>query len=153
MADTVSRYQPQNSGMTRLPDLMDRLFRESFVMPSVFDRTVNGAGRPTLPVNLFETQEGYVLNAALPGLNPEALDLQVVGREVTIKGRFEPATPENANWIWQGIPSGEFFETYTLPVDVQGDQTEASYEQGILTLKLPKAEHLRPRSIKVQINK
>jgi HSP20 family protein len=76
-----------------------------------------------------------------------------VGREVTIKGQFETSTPENANWIWQGIPSGEFFETYTLPVEVQGDSTEASYEHGILSLKLPKAEHLRPKNIKVNVAK
>lgn len=152
MANTVSRYQPQN-GMTRLPDVMDRLFRESFVMPSLLDRSVGANNRPSLPVNLFETQDGYVLDAALPGLDPEQIDLQVVGREVTIKGQFETKAPENANWIWQGIPTGEFFETYTLPVEVQGDRTEASYEHGILSLKLPKAEHLRPRSIKVNVGK
>ena len=153
MANTVSRYQPQQNGMTRLPEVMDRLFRESFVMPSLLDRSLGGNGRPSLPVNLFETPEGYVLNAALPGLDPEKIDLQVVGREVTIKGQFEAQVPENGNWIWQGIPSGEFFETYTLPVEVQGDSTEASYEQGILSLKLPKAEHLRPKSIKVNVGK
>lgn len=152
MANTVSRYQPQN-GMTRLPEVMDRLFRESFVMPSLLDRSLGGNGRPSLPVNLFETPDGYVLDAALPGLDPEKIDLQVVGREVTIKGQFEARVPENGNWVWQGIPSGEFFETYTLPVEVQGDSTEASYEHGILSLKLPKAEHLRPRSIKVSVAK
>jgi HSP20 family protein len=139
--------------MTRLPDLMDRLFRESFVMPAMLDRTVNGAGRPSLLVNLFETPDGYVLNAALPGLDPENIDLQVVGREVTIKGQFETVAPENASCIWQGIPSGGFFETYTLPVEVQGDGTEASYEHGILSLKLAKAAHLRPKSIKVNVTK
>jgi HSP20 family protein len=153
MADTVTRYQPQNGGLTRLPDLMDRLFRESFVLPSLVDRSVGGTARPSLPVNLFETSEGYVLHAALPGLDPEQLEIQVVGREVTIKGQFEAITPENGNWIWQGIPSGEFFETYTLPVEVQSDRTQASYEHGILALTLPKAEHLRPKSIKVQVNK
>ncbi len=151
MADTVARYQPHNGGMTRLPDLMDRLFRESFVMPSMVERSVNASGRPSFPVNLFETPEGYVLDAALPGLDPDKLDLTLVGREVTIKGYFEAKAPENGNWIWQGIPAGEFFETYTLPVEVQGDTTEASYEHGILSLKLPKAEHLRPRSIKVNV--
>jgi HSP20 family protein len=153
MADTVTRYHPQNGGLTRLPDLMDRLFRESFVMPSLVDRSVGGTARPSLPVNLFETPEGYVLHAALPGLDPAQLEIQVVGREVTIKGQFEAITPENGNWIWQGIPSGEFYETYTLPVEVQSDSTQASYAQGILALTLPKAEHLRPKSIKVQVSK
>jgi HSP20 family protein len=152
MADSVSRY-PSTNGMTRLPDLMDRLFRESFVLPTALDRSVNNSGRVSLPVNLFETQEGYVLTVALPGMNPEQLDIQVVGREVSIKGAFASNVPENATWIWQGIPTGEFFETFTLPVEVQGDTSEANYEHGVLSLTLPKAEHLRPKSVKVNIAK
>ncbi|HEX6506159.1 MAG TPA: Hsp20/alpha crystallin family protein [Chloroflexota bacterium] len=152
MATNVIRSGQQNS-MTRLPDLMDRLFRESFVMPTVFDQTLGGSARPSLPVNLLETPESYILYVALPGMKPDNADIQVVGREVTVKGHFEIATPEKSSWIWHGIPSGEFFETFTLPVDVQGEGTEATYENGILTLTLPKAEHLRPKSIKVSTAK
>ncbi len=152
MADSVTRYPTQN-GMTRLPDLMDRLFRESFVLPTVLDRTVSGASRPSLPVNLIEAGEGYQLYAAIPGMDPEKLDIQVVGREVSIKGTIESNVPDGSKWLWQGIPTGEFFETFTLPVEVQGDSTEATYEHGILSLKLPKAEHLRPRSVKVNVAK
>ena len=83
MADSVSRYQPQ--GATRLPDLMDRLFRESFVTPGLIER--NGVSVPRLPVNLFETPDSYVMHAALPGLNLDNLEIQVVGREVTVKGK------------------------------------------------------------------
>jgi HSP20 family protein len=139
--------------MTRLPDLMDRLFRESFVLPTALDRSVSGGSRGSLPVNLFETPDGYVLTVALPGMNPEQLDIQVVGREISIKGSFESTVPENGKWIWQGIPSGEFYETFTLPVEVQGDTTEANYEHGVLSLTLPKAEHLRPKSVKVNVAK
>jgi HSP20 family protein len=152
MADSVTRYPTQN-GMTRLPDLMDRLFRESFVLPTVLDRTVNGGNRSSLPVNLFETGEGYVLQVALPGMDPEKLDIQVVGREVSIKGSVDGSVPENGKWLWQGIPTGEFFESFTLPVEVQGDSTEATYEHGVLVLTLPKAEHLRPKSVKVNVAK
>jgi HSP20 family protein len=152
MADTLSRYAPQN-GITRLPDLMDRLIRESFVMPSMVNGSANTGARASFPVNLFETPEGYVLTAALPGLDPAKLDITVVGREVSIKGQFAVAAPEGGTCIWQGIPSGEFFETYSLPAEVQGDSTQAGYEYGILTLTLPKAEHLRPKSIKVNVSK
>lgn len=150
MASTVTRYQPQN-GVTRLPDLMERLFRESFINPSAVDRQFGNANRPTLPVNLFEFGDKYVMHAALPGLGTDNLDIQVAGREVTIKGTFEVATPEGGNWIWQGIPTGEFYETYTLPVELDGNSTEASYERGILSIVLPKAEHIRPKSIKVTV--
>jgi HSP20 family protein len=107
----------------------------------------------TLPVNLFETSDSYVMHVALPGINPDKLDIQVKGRDVTIKGNFEINTPENGTWIWQGIPTGEFFESYTLPLEVQGDSVQASYDFGILTLGLPKAEQHRTKSIKMQVHK
>jgi HSP20 family protein len=143
MADSVTRYQPQ---ATRLPDLMDRLFRESFVLPGLMER--NGF-TPKLPVNLFESTDSYVMHAALPGLNLDNLEIQVVGREVSVKGKFEINTPENGNWIWQGIPTGEFYETFTLPIEVDSTATEAGYERGILSIVLPKAEHVKPKTIKV----
>lgn len=152
MAKILSRYQPQTT-VTRLPDLVDRLFNDSFVMPSIFDRLMGGASRPTLPVNLFETPDSYVLHAALPGLKPENLDIQVTGREVTIRGKIEVTTPEKGSWIWQGIPTGEVYETYTLPVDVDGDHVEASYDFGVLTLGLPKAQQHRPKKIEVSVTK
>lgn len=154
MANTVSRYEPQTGGMTRLPDIMDRLFQQSFIMPGLLDRTfTNGSQRSTLPVNLIETPESYVFHAALPGVKPEHLDIQVVGRELTIKGKIEVTLPEKGSWIWQSIPTGEFFETYALPVEIEGDSVQASYDYGILSLVLPKAEMHRPKSIKVQVKK
>jgi HSP20 family protein len=150
---SITRYQPQTS-VTRLPDLVDRLFRESFVAPGFFDSTQwGGSPRPTLPVNLFETSEGYIMHVAVPGLTPENLDIQVMGREVAIKGKREVSTPEKGQWLWQGIQSGEFYEAFTLPVEVNGESVEATYDHGILTIMLPKAEHLRPKSIKVQTAK
>lgn len=151
MANTLTRYQP--TGVTRLPEMIDRLFQESFVLPSMFDRGVNGTTSPSFPVNLIETAESYVMQAALPGLKTEELDIQVVGREVAIKGSFASWLPENGSWIWRGLPSGQFYESYTLPVDVESDATQATYENGILTITLPKAQHLRPKNIKVEVKK
>lgn len=146
--NTISRYQPQ-AGLTRLPDLMDRLFQESFVAPTVFGNLSGGTARPGMPVNLYETTDSYVLQVALPGINPDALDIQVMGREVSIKGHFEAQAPEKANWIWRGLPAGDFFETYSVPVEVEADKSQAAYEHGILSLTLPKADHVRPRNITV----
>jgi HSP20 family protein len=152
MASSVTRYQPQSS-LTRLPDMIDRLFQESFVAPTAIDRFFGGTSRPSLAVNMYESAEGYTLEAALPGLSPDSLDIQVAGREVQLKGKFQREVPENVTWIWRGIPSGDFFETYSLPAEVDGDKVEATYDAGIVTIKLPKAEHLRPKSIKVSVAK
>jgi HSP20 family protein len=125
MANTISRYQPQSTGVTRLPDLVNQLFNESFVAPSLFDRSfAGGTTRPSLPVNLWETTDGYVMQAALPGMSADNLDIQVTGREVSVRGKLEVTSPENGTWIWQGIPGGEFFETYTLPAEIESDAVE-----------------------------
>lgn len=153
MSNSLTHYQ-QGPSVTRLPDLVDRLFRESFVAPAFFDRNwLGGTATPSLPMNLVETPDGYVMHAALPGMNTENLDIQVMGREVSIKGKYEITAPENGTWIWQGITTGEFFQTFTLPLEVDGDQVQANYENGILYLTLPKAEHVRPKSIKVNVTK
>jgi HSP20 family protein len=152
MATNISRYQPQTS-VARLPDLMDRLFRESFVMPTLWDRAAGGMTRAMLPVNLFETADSYVFHASLPGVKPENLDIQVTGKELTIKGTFEVNTPENGNWLWQGIPTGQFYETFTLPAEIDSANIQASYDYGILSVVLPKAEHVRPKNIKVNVTK
>jgi HSP20 family protein len=135
--------------MTPLTDVVNRLFNESFVFPSVLDRSWTAPRRNVLPVSLYETADGFVMQAALPGLRADDLDIQVMGRELSIKGHLDITLPEGGNWIWQGIPTGQFYETYTLPVDIEGEKVEARYESGILYLHLPKAEHLRPKSIKV----
>jgi HSP20 family protein len=154
MANTLARYGTPQSTLTRLPDLVDQLFRDSFVLPSFWDRTYSGGTpRPMLPANLFETTDSYVMHLAIPGLNPENIDIQVVGREVTVKGKIELNTPENGQWILQGIPTGEFAETFTLPADIDSENVQASYDYGILSLGLPKAAHLRPKNIKVNVTK
>jgi HSP20 family protein len=151
MQNTVTRYQPQPT-TTRLPDLVSRLFNESFVMPSLFDSTgFGGTARPSLPVNLYESTESYVLQAALPGLDAENLEIKVTGREIAIKGQFQSQIPENVSPIWQGIPTGQFYESYTLPADLDSEKVEATYEHGILWLTLPKAEHMRPKQVKVSV--
>ena len=154
MASNMTRYQPQTNGVTRLPDLVNQLFEQSFVLPSLVDRgTFGGTSRPSFPVNLWETGEGYTFQVALPGMKPEDFDIQVMGREVSIHGKYEVQGPENGNWIWRGITGGEFHESFTLPVDVQGESVQATYDYGILTLTLPKADHVRPKSIKIQTTK
>lgn len=150
MANAIAPFESR-TGLTRLPDVIDRLFNESFVLPSIFDRSM-GTTRGMFPVNLVETPDAYVMQAALPGLKPEDVDIQVAGREVAIKGTFELTLPEGS-LLWRGIPTGEFYETYTLPVEVASDSVEATYEHGILWLTLPKAEHVRPKTIKVSATK
>lgn len=150
--NTISRYQPQDQP-TRLPDLVDRLFRESVVGPAVLNNLAGGTARPSTAVNLYETADSYILQLALPGIKVDALDIQVMDRQVSVKGHFEVQVPEGGSWIWHGLSNGDFYESYTMPVQVEADKTQATYNDGILTLTLPKADHLRPKSVKVTATK
>jgi HSP20 family protein len=147
MTNTMTRYG-QSNGTTTLPDLVDRFFRENLGTPGLIERA-SGSFRPSFPVNLFETKDAYVMHAALPGLNLENVEIQVMGRKVSVHGKFEINTPEGGQWLWQGIPTGEFSESFTLPLEIDSTRTEASYERGILSVVLPKAEHAKPATIKV----
>ncbi|HZU13033.1 MAG TPA: Hsp20/alpha crystallin family protein [Chloroflexota bacterium] len=147
MATNLTRYTPATrTGITPLPDMINRLFEESFVLPSVFDRTF----RQVTGTNLWETDDAYIVQVVLPGVDAEHVDIQVTGQQLTLKGTYSIPTPENANLIWKGIPDGNFMETMSLPDDVDSLKATAQYDQGLLTVTLPKAEHAKPQSIKVQ---
>lgn len=150
MATALTRYTPVTGmGITRLPDLFSRLFDESFVMPSVFDRSF----RQALGSNLYESNDDYIVQVSLPGINPDQVDLQVTGQQLVLKGTYSLPVPENASVIWNGITGGDFVESMTLPGEVDAATANATYQKGILTVTLPKAEHTKSRSIKVSVTK
>jgi HSP20 family protein len=149
MTTSVSRYEPRTMGLTRLPDLMDRLFNESFVLPSVMDR----AFQQIQGSRLIETSDAYVIELALPGVDAEKTDISIVGRNVALKATYATPSWENAAVIWDGLPVGDVVQQFALPGDVEAGNAEAHYEHGILTVRIPKAEHAKPRSIKVNVSK
>jgi HSP20 family protein len=151
MATNLTRYNP-TSPYVPVRSLVDQLLANSFVFPSLFDRWFSETGRMMIPANLAETNDAYIVQVALPGIDPEKLEINVTGRELRVKGTYHVPQPENATYIWQGLQSGEFTESFTLPAEVQGDKAEANYHDGILTVTLPKHEHARVKSIPVKTN-
>jgi HSP20 family protein len=132
----------------RLADAMSRLLDDSFVRPY---------GRPSeveayaLPVDVVATDEAFVITASVPGLRPEDLHVEVLGNAVTLHGEvFAPEGAEQANWLLQERRFGKFGRTLNFPVDLDSTQAEAAIENGVLTLRVPKAEAARPKQIKVK---
>lgn len=101
-------------------------------------------------VNLYETDEAYVLTAELPGLAPEDLDISLEGSTVTLSGERKAAPEEGASVHRRERPTGAFRRAFDLPVPIVGDRVEAVHRNGVLTLKLPKAPEHRPRQISVK---
>lgn len=139
----LSRYNPFNE-IVSLRDAMDRLFEESFI-----PRTMSGITGRGVASNLFETPDGFVLQVPMPGVNPENVELTVQQDTVTLKWETKTTIPENATVHWSGFQQGQFQQTFTLPAPINSERAEASYTDGILTLNLPKAEHVKARTVKI----
>ncbi len=104
--------------------------------------------RYTLSVDLHEQEDAYVLNALVPGLKAEDLNIQVLEDVVTIEGEFKG---EENDYLLRELPHGSFRRTLRLPASLDASKAEARIRDGVLTLTLPKAESARPKNIKITV--
>lgn len=140
----VTRYNPFNEAVS-LREAMDRLFEDSFISPRMLGQY---GGRGT-GANLFESPEGFVLQVPMAGVKPEDVEITVQQDTVSLKWETKVELPENATSHWHGFQSGQYQQSFTLPSPINSEGVEASSSDGILTLRLPKAEHAKARTIKV----
>ena len=137
------------SGFLSLRNAMDRLFQDAFVRPSeVLGWSYDGQWH--LPIDLYETEEDCVVKAAVPGVRPEDLNVSVQGNVLTIRGETRGEHEESkGSYHLRERRYGTFYRQVQLPVPVNADAAQARFENGILTLKLPKAEEARERRIQI----
>ncbi len=144
----LTRWEPFRD-LISLREAMDRLFEESVVRPSSTELSRRMGG--TLAVDMYETDEAVVVKSATPGVDPEDIDISITGDTLTIKGETKvDEEVEEENYVYRERRYGSFARSLTIPVPVQADEAEAAFEDGILTLTLPKAEEIRPKAIKVK---
>jgi HSP20 family protein len=139
----LTRYNPFNE-VVSLREAMDRLFEDSFIS----SRT-SGVGARGVAANLYETGEGFTLQLPLPGIKPEDVEITVLQDTVSLKWEYKGELPKDARVHWNGLQAGQYQQSFTLPAPINSEGVEAHSENGILTLRLPKAEHARARTIKV----
>jgi HSP20 family protein len=144
---TMIRWDPYRE-MLNLRQTMDRMFEDTFLWPARSQYEMSGGN---LPLDIYQTKNDVVVKAALPGLKPEEVDISLSGETLTIKGehREEKETRE-AEYIRREHRYGSFSRTVTIPVAIQSDKAQATFDNGILTLTLPKAEAVKPKQIKVK---
>ena len=129
---------------------MDRLFDEGFSRPWRLVPATTEV-ESTFPVEVSETDEALEVKASLPGINPDDVDVTITNDVLTIKAAHEKKTAEKKKDFYRReIRYGSFHRALSLPVSIDADKAEASFDNGILQLKLPKAEALRPKQIKVE---
>ena len=145
--DGMSRWEPAREFVT-LREAMNRLFEDSFVGGGPQQRDGQG-NELRLPIEAYATDHEIVVRAPVPGVKPEDVEVTVEGDTLTIRGEF-PRPPENVNYIFAERPWGRFSRTLQLNVPVEADKAEATFENGLLTLTLPKAEAVRPKVIPIK---
>lgn len=105
----------------------------------------------TPPIDIFETDEGLVLRADLPGVAAEGLELQVQDNRLTLLGRVEAPAPEDARLIHQEYHVGDFLRSFILSDDVDHERISAKLTQGVLEVLLPRTPRSEPRRISVKV--
>lgn len=146
----LMRLDPARDMMS-LREAMDRLFEESFLRPGFFGAAESGAAM--LPMDMYETENEVVVKAAVPGVKPEDIEVTVTGDLLTIKGEFKTETDEKDEkraWHRQERRYGSFSRQVTLPAGVNTEACQADFENGVLTLTLPKAEEAKVKRVQIQ---
>ena len=143
----VTRWEPQR-GLTTLQDQINRLFSDSF------DRSgEEGSLTAWAPaVDIYETEHELVVKADLPDIDPKDLDIRVENNILTIRGerKFESKVSED-KYLRVERSYGSFARSFTLANTVNAEAIKADYQNGVLTLTIPKREEAKPKQIKVNV--
>jgi len=142
----LERWDPFREAIS-LRDAMNSLLQESFVRPGSMQ---GQSGHGTLPLDITETENEFVVKASLPGVKPEDVEITVHGDTLTIRGESKGEEEKKGeHWHLRERRYGSFQRSVALATPVNSDQAQAHYEHGVLTLTLPKSEAAKPRQIKV----
>ncbi|MGH2551966.1 MAG: Hsp20/alpha crystallin family protein [Thermomicrobiales bacterium] len=148
----ASTLFPITRGWTDIDRAFNRVIRDAFA-PTRSNWAQTAAVSQPIPVDFYANEHQAVIAAALPGVQPGDLDLKVHQNQVTITGKIaNGVTSEDAKgatWIAKELWSGEFRRSITLPFAVDTDKVEASFDNGVLRVTLPKAESAKPRTIAI----
>lgn len=125
-------------------EAMQRFFDDSWPLD------YSGGNRVArLPIDAYSTDNEIVVTASIPGVDPDDVEITIEGDTLTIRGEIQPRL-ENVNYIFAERFHGTFMRTLQLNVPVNFDDADATFENGVLRLTLPKAEEVRPKVIKVK---
>jgi len=141
--------------LTRSPwGLLDELtdWHDEFNRAFTFTNTGAPLRRSAFPpMNAWVSEEGAVVEAMLPGVDPKQVEIEVVGSELTLQGAINEVAPgEGTTVLRRERPSGRFTRVLEIPFRVARENVKASYRDGILRIELPKADEDKPRKIAVE---
>jgi HSP20 family protein len=142
----MTMYVSPYSRVANLRRLMERVLDEEVTDSAPIERQLR------LPVDVRTDNEAFTIRALVPGLEADDLNIEVLNNTVSINGEFKNEEDENTKYLTCELPQGRFSRVIELPVDVDASKVEASIKNGVLQLRVPKAEAHRPRTIKINVN-
>ena len=144
---TMNRWEPSR-GATTLQEKFNRVFGD--MLERAGDESNLTPWAPA--VDIFETEHELVVQADLPDVNPQDLDIRVENNILTIRGerKFENKVNEE-NYLRVERAYGSFSRSFSLANSVKSDAIKADYQNGVLTLSIPKREEAKPKQIKVNV--
>ncbi len=155
----MNGISPLTQEFVGLPHAKDRLLDDSFVGSPSRTHWSRGGGNGTayapLPVDAYSTQDAFVITAAVPGMNPDDLEVTYHNGAVVLSGTIgnvaETEEATGATWYLRELWHGRFQRAVAPPFEVDPGQAEATFEHGVLRIALPKAAHAKPQKIAVTV--
>jgi HSP20 family protein len=139
---SINRWNPVRD-LINLREAMDQFVNEGLSRPRDYRSVWQ------LPVDAYATEDAIMLVADVPGLTPEALEVTFEKDTLTVRGEFKNRV-EGKNYLLQERVSGHFERTLTINTPIDSAKIEATFANGVLTLKLPKAEAVKPKQIAIK---
>ena len=137
---TLFFYPPTFRQMRR--QMMNRMENEDWPR---YERQV------IFPVDIKADDEAFVITALLPGVKADDLNIQITNENIVLQGELKFERDEKDTYLLSELPTGRFYRTLTLPDALDANQAEAELKDGVLTLRVPKAEEAKPKSIKINM--
>ncbi len=141
----ISRFDPIRDMIT-MRRAMDRMLDDAFARGT----ETRGTGAWLLPMDAYITEDAIVIQADVPGISADELDITLEGDALTIRGEIKRQEQDRKQYIMLERPTGKFERTLNINTPIDHDKVEAAFENGVLTLTLPKAEAVKPRQIAVK---
>ncbi len=143
---TERRYPLRETVSMR--DALNSLLQESFVQPKGA-WVERGAATFALPLDITEAENDFVVKASLPGIKPEDVQTTLLGDTLTIRAESKVEEQNGHNWLLRERRSGSFQRSVSMGTSINADMASAKFENGVLTLTLPKSEQARPKQINI----
>ena len=144
---TIARRPSPVGELLSLRTAMDRLFEDSFVRPAWAGGSLDTT---QFPLDVRMTADDLVVEGQLPGVKPEDVEITVENGRLTIRGdAASEQERQDGDFLVREIRRGSFSRTVALPSGLEADKATAMFEDGVLTLRIPKAEQVKPRQIRI----